>query len=435
MKPILTLALKDIKLLTRDKAGLFWIIGFPLLMALLFGAIFGGSGGGSVSSVKIAIADEDKTEYSQKFIENLSASEMLTAVYTTSDSAFALVLKGKRTAFIKINKGFTQAQNSFQTDSSFLELGVDPSKRFTSELIKGIIIKTSFEMMMANFSNPQGMLSGITEEMKTIDTSSSMTGDQKKIYKKFFSGLETFIDGFDSSIVLGSSGSTSDSGQSGSSFMEGPKIKKVDVTKSTIGDPRNAYEITFPAAILWALIGCTSAFAVSIVTEKTKGTYTRLRIAPISRTQILAGKGLACFITIISVSSILLLLGKIAFDVRLDNLPFLAIALFSSAFCFVGLMMFISVIGKTEQSVGGAGMAIMLIMSITGGGMIPLFAMPKWMITVSNFSFVKWGIVSLEGAIWRGYSFNEMMLPVGVLLTSGLILFSIGVFILTKRDG
>lgn len=60
MRPILTLALKDIKLILRDKAGLFWIIGFPLLMALFFGAIFGGSGGSSVSSVEIAIVDEDK---------------------------------------------------------------------------------------------------------------------------------------------------------------------------------------------------------------------------------------------------------------------------------------------------------------------------------------------------------------------------------------
>ncbi len=128
-------------------------------------------------------------------------------------------------------------------------------------------------------------------------------------------------------------------------------------------------------------------------------------------------------------------MAKIAFGVRLDNIGFLALALCSSALCFVGLMMFISVIGKTEASVGGAGMAIMLIMSMTGGGMIPLFVMPPWMITVSNFSFVKWGIVSLEGAIWRGYNMSEMMLPVSILLTSGIVLFTVGVVILTKRDG
>ncbi len=429
MRPIITLAFKDIKLLLRDKAGLFWIIGFPLLMALLFGAIFGGSGGGSVSSIKIAIVDQDNTDYSHKFVEKLSALDMLDITKTSSDSAFADVRKGNKTAFIKINKGFTKAQKQFETDSSFLELGVDPSKRFTTELINGMIIKTSFEMMMDMFTNPKELKSDISQYMQSIDSSASISADEKKIYKKFFTGLESFVDGFDTTIIQGSS-----DGKSGSSFMDGPKIKKVDVTQDSIG-PRSAYEITFPAAILWALIGCTAAFAVSIVTEKTKGTYTRLRIAPISRAQILAGKGLACFITIISVSGILLLLGKIAFGIRLDNLPLLALALFASAFCFVGLMMFISVLGQTERAVSGAGMAIMLIMSMTGGGMIPLFIMPKWMLTVSNFSFVKWGIVALEGAIWRGYTFSEMMLPVSILLTSGIILFAVGVTILTKRDG
>ena len=96
MRPILTLALKDIKLLLRDKAGLFWIIGFPLIMALLFGAIFGGSGGSSASSVKIAIVDEDNTEYSQKFVEKLSATKMLEVSNTSSDSASAFVRKGKK---------------------------------------------------------------------------------------------------------------------------------------------------------------------------------------------------------------------------------------------------------------------------------------------------------------------------------------------------
>ena len=431
MRPIITMALKDIKLLLRDKAGLFWIIGFPLLMALFFGAIFGGFGESAMSSIKIAVVDADQTDYSQNFLTKLDATDMISLDYTTIDSAFDLVRKGKRTAFLKLNKGFTDAQKRFNSDSSFIELGVDPSQRFTEEVINGMIVKTSFEMMMDVFSNPTSMLEDISKNKQAIDTSSELNDEQKKVYTKFFSGLEAFVDGFDTSIVNGSK--STDSSASGNSFMNGPKIKKVNIAQDSIG-PKNSYEITFPSAILWALIGCTSAFAVSIVGEKSKGTYTRLRIAPISRTQILAGKGLACFITIISVSCLLLILAKVVFSVRLDNLGFLALALFSSAYCFVGLMMLISVIGKTEQAVGGAGMAIMLIMSMTGGGMIPLFVMPSWMKAVSNFSFVKWGIVSLEGAIWRGYTFSEMMLPVTVLLISGTILFIIGVTILTKRD-
>lgn len=225
-----------------------------------------------------------------------------------------------------------------------------------------------------------------------------------------------------------------DTGKIGSkAIMTGPPIKKVDVTNNQI-TPHSAYEITFPAAILWALIGCCAAFAVSIVSERTKGTFLRLRLAPISRTQILAGKGLACFIASVLVSIVLLLVASSLFNVRLTNLTGLMAALCASAFCFVGLMMLISVLGRTEQAVGGAGWAILLIMSMTGGGMIPLFVMPGWMQTVSNFSAVKWGILAIEGAIWRQFTFTEMLFPISVLLVIGIIAFSIGATILTRAE-
>ncbi len=37
MNAILTLALKDVKLLFRDKFALFWIFAFPLMFAFFFG--------------------------------------------------------------------------------------------------------------------------------------------------------------------------------------------------------------------------------------------------------------------------------------------------------------------------------------------------------------------------------------------------------------
>lgn len=50
-----------------------------------------------------------------------------------------------------------------------------------------------------------------------------------------------------------------------------------------------------------------------------------------------------------------------------------------TALCFVGLMMFISTLGKTEQSASGAGMALLMVMARLGSGMMPLVFMPTWM--------------------------------------------------------
>jgi len=94
-----------------------------------------------------------------------------------------------------------------------------------------------------------------------------------------------------------------------------PEIKYVDVAAERKG-PRSAFEITFPQALQWALIGVAAAFALSIVTERTRGTLLRLRLAPISRAHILAGKGLACFTACVSVCALLMAIGVVVFGVR-----------------------------------------------------------------------------------------------------------------------
>jgi len=85
----------------------------------------------------------------------------------------------------------------------------------------------------------------------------------------------------------------------------------------------------------------------------------------------------------VSVSIFIMILGNIIFGVGIDSILMLVLAILSSALCFVGIMMFVSVLGKTEQAVAGSGWAILLIMGMIGGLMIPLIAMPSWMKSIS----------------------------------------------------
>ena len=86
-------------------------------------------------------------------------------------------------------------------------------------------------------------------------------------------------------------------------------------------------------------------------------------------------------------------------------------------------MMLLSVLGRTAQAVGGSGSAIMITMASFGGALIPLVAMPEWMLTMSHFIPVKWAILALEGPIWRGFNLAEMLLPSGILLAIGVLSF------------
>jgi ABC-2 type transport system permease protein len=211
------------------------------------------------------------------------------------------------------------------------------------------------------------------------------------------------------------------------------KLKKVPVLLEEQDRPRSAFEVTFPASVTWGMYGCIITFAISIVTERTKGTLIRLRMSPLSWTEIVAGKGLACFLVSVFVAVLLMFLGHLLFGIRVENVIGLALAIVSAAFCYTGLMMALAGFGKTEKAVSGSAAAVFMPLAMIGGGMIPLVFMPAWMQTVSNISPTKWNIQALEGAIWRGNTLVEMLFPCAVLIAIGAAGFGLGVRFLSRQ--
>lgn len=306
-----------------------------------------------------------------------------------------------------------------------LEIGIDPSRKAESKYLEGMVMQTLFETMQTKFQNKADTREMIQKGQNSLETDTTLDASQKPIYKKFFKDLDSFI--------VSANDSTYKSGFFGGKGSE-MKLETKPVQRDYSGLPRSAFDITFPSAILWGMIGCASSFAISIVTERRKGTYARLQTAPISSNHILLGKGTACWLACIADIIFLLALGILFFHVRVGNPVYLTMAAVCTACCFVGIMMFVAVLGKTEQAVAGTGWAIFMFMAMFGGAMIPLMFMPGWMKTVSNISPVKWGVYAFEGAIWRDFSFPEMLIPCGVLLGFGLVMYLIGWKILKKTS-
>ncbi len=432
MRAIVSIALKDLRLLARDKAGFFWVLGFPLLMALFFGAVFSG-GSDNRAPMRIAVVDLDPSAYSRAFLAELRKSEALRVADAPLDSARTLVRRGDHVAYVALWPGLGQSLGfGGEGDSAGIELGLDPSRRAEAGYLRGLVTQAIFATMQGQFTEGGSGRDWIRQGIGALQDDPTKPAEEKRRLVGVLTNLERFMTSLDSS----RSGSGHAAGVAAGATTgpgAGPNIKVTDIVEEDAG-PRSAFEVTFPSSMMWALIGVCMSFAISIVHERLTGTFLRLRLAPISRTQVLAGKGLAAFIASLAVTSLLLAVAAVVFKVRLTNPPGLALALLAAAFCFVGLMMLISVLGRTHQAVAGAGWAILLVMSMTGGGMIPLIAMPAWMQTVSNFSLVKWGVLAVEGAIWRGFSWEEMMLPVGVLVGIGAVAFLAGASALSKSE-
>jgi ABC-2 type transport system permease protein len=416
MSAILALAIKDIRVLFRVKSGIFFAFGWPLIIAILFGAVFGGPSGGESARMALALADEDQTDGSRDFANRIANSKDFSVQVASRAQAIDLVRTRKRAAALILPKGFGEASlQMFHGTPPQVEVWIDPSRQAETAMIQGLLFKMTMEGLQKKMSDTAGMRASLKKSLAEVERSGAPPA-QRASTARFLTSLDQ---------ALGELPAAS-SGQGGQQASWQPlNIEQHDVAVQHEG-PRNAYQVTFPQGLLWGVLGCAMAFAIGFVSERTQGTLFRLQMAPIGRAHLLAGKGLACLVACLLIESVLLLIGGLGFHVVPSSWLLMALAGFSTAVAFVGVMMLVAGLSKTEQAAGGVGWAVMMPLALFGGGMMPLVFMPRWMAQAGMVSPVRWGILAIEGALWRGFSLHEMLLPCGILIATGIVCFAIG---------
>lgn len=441
MRSVWTIAMKDLRLLARDKGGLFFAVVFPFLMAIFFGTVFssGGSGGGGSSKIPVALVDEDGSARSRAFAQTLQkATELAITVDEpgadgvrsplTREQADDMVRRGSQTAYIVIPKGYgDESVSLFVGTPPELLLGIDPSRSAASGMLEGLLTKYAFEEFGKTFQDPARMRAEMARNQKLVSEAEGLDPVRRALMQGMFGSIDTLMADVE---TRGDGSADSEVGFNG--FNPAP-IRTVEVAPKK-QQKRNAYAWTFPQGIMWGVAGCAAAFGISLVSERSKGTLVRLRTAPLSWTQVLAGKGLACLLAILMVGTLLLLMARFVFGAIPTSTPLVALGLLATALCFVGVMMLLSVLGRTEAAASGIGWALILVMMMTGGAAIPVEVMPEWMRQAAGLSPVKWGILAIEGGLWRGYSLGEMALPCAILLVVGFGCAIVGVVVFRRLE-
>jgi ABC-2 type transport system permease protein len=437
MNAMIAMCVKDLRLLVRDRMGFFFAIFFPLLMAIFFGTVFssgGDSGDGEVKKMNVLVVDGDKTSASAKFLKQLSEAEEFRVTEAASvEAAAELIRQGKGyVAAVHITPGYGEAsERMFWGDPPLLEVYTDPSRKAEIGMFQGLLTKYAFMRMQEMFAEPQKFVPSTREALAQLREADDVDPQARAALEMFLPNLETFLE----TLPAESEEDGEDAvGIGGMASWEPVKITAKAVQAEGVNGPPNGFAVTFPQGIMWGVLGCSLAMALSLVTERTRGTMVRLRMAPLASWQVLGGKAMTCFLLIVAMAAILLVIGAMPmFDVRPTSLPILALGVACTAACFTGLMMLVAAIGRTEAAAAGLGWAVMLIFSMIGGGMIPLFLMRDWLQTLSSISPVKWGILAIEGGIWRGFSLAEMMTPCAVLLGIGAVGFVAGVGVMRRE--
>jgi ABC-2 type transport system permease protein len=128
MRAGLLIALKDVRLLLRDRMALFWVFVFPVGFAVFFGSIMKAGVDADVSPMTVVLVLESKEAISETIASTLRDAG-LTLRHEDLAAATRAVQRGEAAAYVRVP----------DDPAADIELGVDPSRRAQGAMLRGFV--------------------------------------------------------------------------------------------------------------------------------------------------------------------------------------------------------------------------------------------------------------------------------------------------------
>lgn len=163
MNPVIGIAVKDVKTFFREKGTVFWTIAFPVLVLLLFTAIFGRE---VPFTANIGIVDFDKTPVTENIISALNQTEIFNVkIFENKSEAIAALNATELNAVVTIPQGFQTNLTTGSPTSVFLI--VDETNPDVARIVSGGI-QSFFSEFYKNFNV------GYAEPISVVEETSLM---------------------------------------------------------------------------------------------------------------------------------------------------------------------------------------------------------------------------------------------------------------------
>ena len=438
MRAILTIAAKDLRLLLRDRTNAFFVIVFPLAIAIFFGSIFGGSS----RSIPVAVVIESAGLAATDFANALEKDSTLSVrILPSRDEGDASVRLGRVAACVIIPKTFdTDLEKAMAGGRAIVEVHCDPARQAESGLVVGKLNEHAMRAIVRMFTNPKINSKVLAQSKLALALNPNMTSQQRERVSDVLESVQELFKQQNREATAAAetsktiAGSVSgDSATTPDPFLALPIQIQSSTLTSESAEPPSTYAVTFPQGLAWGFVGCIGAFGAGMAEERRRGTFMRLLLAPCTIFNVLAGKSAACFTACVTMSVFMLLVATLGFHVSVQNWPLLALAIAACSFAFSGFTMALSGLFKSEGSARSAGNAIVLVLVMIGGGTIPLAFMPPFLRAASQASPFSWAILCIEGAVWRGFTLTEILPALGILLFIGVLGLLLGNVFIQRR--
>ncbi|MEX2273355.1 MAG: ABC transporter permease [Vicinamibacterales bacterium] len=397
--------------LKRDRAAQALTFLLPVLFFSIFASVFGGQGGDTTSSIRVAIVDEDRTDASRR-IAGAFEKETALRLRKTADpdetdaapldraAAEALVREGTVPVAVIIPAGTEQQIAGSGLVGVKLTLLADPSDPIAPQMVQGLLQKA----IMTN-APELTITSGLQQFEKFI----GMTEAQRQA-----------IDGYVAQLKSGDAASTA--GASGA--MAGFTIDVVNV----LGGSGQAEDlVAFYAAgigVMFLLFSCSAAGG-AMIDEVDSGTLERLIGSRAGMRGVLIGKW--AFIAMMGFLqlTVMFLWGWLVFGLDLwSHIPGFVVMTAFSAAAGAALGLMLATASRTRAQLSGLSTILILTMSALGGSMFPRFLMSETMQKMGLVTFNAWALDGYLKVFWREAPLWALWPQVAVLSIVTIVLLT-----------
>jgi len=357
---ILAITKKEFKQLKRDKRMLFIVFFFPVVLL----AIFGYAINFDVKHIKIAVYDQDKSEYTREYINGLISSEYFELVtYIDSDAEIKKLLDEK----------IVQAVVVFPNDLS--------KKLNDKEDVKVQYLVDGVEGNTANVIVNYVNAATINYSLKLTKEYLAVTG------KQFYIPINLEP-----------------------RFWFNPELES---TKFLI-----------PGLMgMILIITAVVSVSLSIVREKERGTIEQINVSPLSSFELIIGKTAPHIVISFLNAAIVLLAGYVLFGVVIKgSILLLLLSTFIFLFAALGLGIFISSVADSQQvAFQAANITALLPSLILSGFIFPIESMPTIIQWVTNITPAKFYVVTLRAILLRGVGLSAFWEQLIYMMIFGII--------------
>ena len=363
----------NIKGWLRSPGTVFWTVLFPVLLILIFGAIFSGA---NEITLDLVVQDLDESQLSQRFIDildnisgvkviKLDSKEDVTVYMHDEDKSVALVIpEGFNQTISEYIESQYNPLLSFDKDSLpfNLTIYVDPSDQTTTSIMRSIITSVINEFNM-NITGGESIL-GINEE-------------------------------------------------------------------SSIGEDFNYIDFFLPGMIGFTIMTSCIYGSIERNTKFRKdGILRKLLTMPITRSEWILSKMLfMLFLSFVS-TAVILIVGILVWGISVKINIFFFILIIATSFLFSGIGMIIGRFVKEQETADMAGGAITFPMMFLAGTFFPLEQMPTFMQSIAQVLPLYYVNEGMRNAMIYGDA-EKTLYFTGFVLVFAAIFFIVGV-LLTK---